>query len=250
MVASFQISKERIMKMIKKGIIAAAFVSVGAFAPGLAMASGWPVVDAALNAQTALNQAKNIAQYIAQLKQLEAQVKAMTGDRGMQALLSGQNRAYLPPNWNQAMALLNNPSGYSALANQAQQILNNQAVLTTADVSRLTPQMQQLLTKTRQLSATQQALGQEAYQQAGVRVNTLQGLVNAIGGAGDAKAVMDLQARIQAEQTMLQNDQAKLETVAQLGQAQAAALEQMQSEIRVQSSGTGDFPALDTSIRR
>lgn len=250
MVASFQIPMERIMKIVKKGIIVAALVSAGVFVPGLAAASGMLVVDTALNAQTSLNQAKNMAQYIAQLKQLEAQVKAMTGNRGMQALLSGQNRTYLPPNWNQAMALLNSPGGYSVLANRAQQILNNQAVLTSADMSRLTPQMQQLLTKTRQLSATQQALGQEAYQQAGMRVNTLQGLVNAIGGAGDAKAVMDLQARIQAEQTMLQNDQAKLETVAQMGQAQAAALEQMQAEIRVQTSGTGDFPTLNTSINR
>lgn len=237
------------MKNFTKRAAAAAFVSVGVMLSGVSHAQGYPVYDNMLNVNTMLNQAKNIAQLIAQVKALEAQLKAITGDRGMGNLLSNQNRNYLPANWNDAMGVVNNGNGpYSALANAAQQIMQNQAVLSSADSANLTPQLQQLLAQTRSLSASQQALGQSAYQQASQRVNQLQQLVNAISGAPDQKAVLDLQARIQAEQTMLQNDQSKLQTVAQMGQAQAAAIAQMQSELRVQSSGNGSFPALNTAI--
>lgn len=238
------------MKLVKKAVVAAVLISVAGVSP--VFATSIPVVDIALNTQTKMNQVENIAKLVAQLQQLKAQVQAITGDRGMGGLLSGQNRGYLPPDWNQAMNVLNSSSSspYSALANAAQSIKTAQSVLSTADVNNLTPQMQQLLNQARNASATQQALGQAAYQQASQRVGLLQQLTNAISGASDAKAVMDLQARIQSEQTMLQNDQSKLQSLAQLQQAQDVATRQMHNEMRAQTSGAGTFPTIDTSINR
>lgn len=79
-------------------------------------------------------------------------------------------------------------------------------------------------------------------------MNLLQTLTNQISSAIDPKAVWDLQARIQSEQLQLQNDQSRLQSVAQLSQAQSVATKQMANELRSQTSGTGNFPSLDTSV--
>ncbi|ENG0237322.1 MULTISPECIES: type IV secretion system protein [Burkholderia cepacia complex] len=234
------------MKIAKRTAIAAAiFISVAA-TPLPSFASGIPVIDVAAIAQ-AIQQVTYLQQ---QLTQMQNQLQAMTGDRGMAGLLSGQNRNYLPPDWNSAMSLLNNGSGgsYGALTSAVQQIKQAQSVLTGADLNRLSPQMQQYLDQVRNVSASQQALGQQAYATASQRVSLLQTLTNQISSATDPKAVWDLQARIQSEQTQLQNDQSRLQSVAQLTQAQSVATKQMANELRAQSSGSGNFPTLDTSV--
>ena len=79
-------------------------------------------------------------------------------------------------------------------------------------------------------------------------MNTLQALTNALNGATDPKAVLDLQARIASEQAALQNDGIQLQAVAQLTAAQGAAQQSMANEMRSQLSGSGNFPALDTRL--
>jgi len=184
----------------------------------------------------------------AQISQLRQAQASMTGDRGMSGLLAG-NRTYLPANWNAAMTTLNQAgTSYSQLAAVAQQLKQAQSVLSAQETGRLTPQMQAYLEQTRNLAASQQAIGQSAYNTAAQRVNTLQALTNALNGQTDPKAVMDLQARIASEQAALANDQAQLQSVAQLTAAQTAAQQSMTNELRAQTSGSGNFPRLDTRL--
>ncbi|MDG5826931.1 hypothetical protein MRX60_12910 (plasmid) [Xylella fastidiosa subsp. pauca] len=126
------------------------------------------------------------------------------------------------------MNMLNSGGGgsFGSLASAAQQIKQAQSVLSSSDLSRLSPQMQQYLDQVRNVSASQQALGQQAYATASQRVNLLQTLTNQISSAIDPKAVWDLQARIQSEQLQLQNDQSRLQSVTQLTQAQSVATKQ------------------------
>src|SRR5580698_2736541 len=52
-----------------------------------------------------------------QLLQAESTLKSMTGARGMEQLLGGQNRNYLPTDWNSLASVISNSSNaYSALA--------------------------------------------------------------------------------------------------------------------------------------
>lgn len=210
------------------------------------------VIDAAVLRQS-IQQVQAWSQQYQQMQAQIAQIRqthsAMTGDRGMSGLLSGQNRAYLPADWNAAMRSLDTPgTSYGQLAAAARQIRDAQSVLSTQQMGRLSPQMQQYIEQARNLSASQQAIGQSAYQTAAQRVNTLQTLTNALSGQTDPKAVMDLQARIASEQAALANDQAQLQAVSQLTAAQSAAQQGMANELRVQTSGTGSFPRLDTSL--
>lgn len=233
------------MKIIPRKLAAlAVFVSVAASSAPV-FATGLPVLDIA-NLGQAMQQ---VAAWQQQYTQMQSQISSMTGDRGMANLLPG-SRTYLPADWSSAMTTLNQGGGtsYGALAQAAQQIKNAQSVLSQQQTSTMTPQMQQYVEKIRNLSASQQAIGQAAYSTAAQRVNTLQTLTNSLNGQTDPKAVMDLQARIQSEQAGLANDQAQLQSVAQLTAAQNQAQMNMANEIRAQASGTGNFPSLDTSV--
>lgn len=236
------------MKKLAK-IAAAVTICFAAHSPAHAITA---VIDAAVLGQ-AIQQVQawgqQYAQMQAQIQQLRQTQASMTGDRGMSGLLGNQNRSYLPPNWNAAMTALNTPgTSYGQLAAAAQQIKQAQSVLSAQETSRLSPQMQAYLEQTRNLAASQQAMGQAAYNTSAQRVNTLQALTNALSGQTDPKAVMDLQARIASEQAALQNDGIQLQAVAQLTAAQSVAQQSMVNEMRAQTSGSGNFPRLDTRL--
>ena len=70
------------------------------------------------------------------------------------------------------------------------------------------------------------------------RFTSLQQLITAIGSASDQKGALDLQARIAAEQSMLQNDQAKLSVLAQAAEGQRAAAIQAAQEQAIADVGS------------
>lgn len=70
------------------------------------------------------------------------------------------------------------------------------------------------------------------------RFAALQQLINAIPSATDAKGVLDLQARIAAEQAMLANDATELGVLRQTLAAEDAALEGQRRERAVADIGS------------
>jgi type IV secretion system protein VirB5 len=80
---------------------------------------------------------------------------------------------------------------------------------------------------------------QSAYQNTSQRFSALQQLINRIATAQDPKAIQDLQARIQAEQNMLTNEQTKLQSLYQMAKAEEAAQQQRTREQVI--SGHGGF---------
>src|ERR1700682_2297950 len=145
--------------------------------------------------QQALQTAQN------QLNQAQQEYQSITGLRGMQNLLSGINRNYLPTTWSQLPA---------ALASPIQTQVNSNAVLTPAQIAALSPAEQQQLNAARTNAALLQVATQQAYSTTSSRFASVQQLINTIGSANDQKGILDLQARIQAEQGMLQTDNTKL----------------------------------------
>jgi type IV secretion system protein VirB5 len=61
---------------------------------------------------------------------------------------------------------------------------------------------------------------QQAYTSAAQRITNLQTLLNQVDATPDAKSIADLQGRIQAEQTLLQNEQARLQLIGQIADLQ------------------------------
>jgi type IV secretion system protein VirB5 len=192
----------------------------------------WAVVDVGAIAQL-IQQLAKMEQAIQtaenQLAQAQAQYQSMTGNRGMQYLLSGVNRNYLVSDFNQLS---------TALAPGIQSHITTNAVLTPAQVAALSLSEQQQLINARTNSALLQTASQQAYSNASARFASIQQLINAIPTASDQKGILELQARISAEHGMLQNESTKLNVLYQAAQAQEWARRQSASEQVVASVGS------------
>jgi len=175
----------------------------------------------------------------AQLLQAKQALQSMTGDRGMELLLSGITRNYLPTSWTQLAAAAQASGAFSNLASDVRSAVNSNAVLTPAQLSNLSVADQQQIVAARQAAALRQALAQEALVNASGRFADIQSLIAQISTASDQKAILDLQTRINAELGMLQNEQTKLQILAQASQAQDATNVQREREQLI--AGQGQF---------
>jgi type IV secretion system protein VirB5 len=181
-----------------------------------------------------------------QLAQAQRAYESVTGPRGMENLLGNTVRNYLPSDWRELESAMTQGVGaYQSLSSQVRSILDANAVLTPQQLARLSPQERSALESQRRVLATRQALTREALENTSRRFSELQELVSAIGSAEDPKAVMDLQARIAAEQAMLTNEQGKLQVLYQLSQAEEAAARQRRRELAIADIGSlRDLPAM------
>lgn len=201
------------------------------------------VVDVASVAQL-VQQAQTLAQQLeaarAQLAQAQLQYQSITGNRGMQSLLNGTVRNYLPSQWSQLDGVLQGNSGsYSALSAEFQADLGANSVLSSQQLAALSNDERTQIVSARNAVALLQALSQIELGNASGRFASIQQLIDAIPTAGDQKGILDLQARITAEQGMLQNEQTKLQVLYQAVQSQQWATRERQRELVV--AGHGQF---------
>lgn len=168
-----------------------------------------------------------------QLLQAQQALQTMTGNRGMQLLLNNVVRNYVPTNWAPINgAPLGLYASYPALATSALALVSGNAVLSSQTLGTLSATDQQRIITARNSAAMNQALSRDAVSNASGRFADLQSLISTIGSASDQKGILDLQARIGAEQGMLQNEQTKMQSLYQALQADAAAgREQLQEQV-------------------
>src|SRR6202789_406245 len=230
------------MRSLKVRMLAACFIASLAVTP--AAWAQWAVVDAPAIVQL-IQEVQTTAQQLqtakAQLLQAQQALQTMTGDRGMEQLLSGTNRNYLPSNWTQVSGVLQGAGGFSSLSTDLQSVMSANAVLSPQRLANLPAGGQQLIQSERQWGAMQQALSHQALSSASNRFASLQTLISAISSAADQKGILDLQARISAELGMLQNEQSKLQSLYQSTQAEESSLRQQAWELAI--NGQGSFAA-------
>jgi type IV secretion system protein VirB5 len=171
-----------------------------------------------------------IAQLIAQLQEMESQLEALesqlntarstlqsiSGQRGLQNLLNGVVRNYLPTDWDQLQSVASNGGGsYGGLAAQLQAIISSNAVLSPTDLAALMPTQRTAVQQARTAAASLGVITRSALSNSSSRFQDIQQLISAIGAAPDQKSILELQARINGELGMLQNEQIKLQTLFQ-----------------------------------
>jgi type IV secretion system protein VirB5 len=202
----------------------------------------WAVIDVPAIVQL-IQEVQTMQQQLAtarqQLQSAQQALQAMTGDRGMARLLGGTTRNYLPSNWTQLTNALQGQgmSGYAGLSADVQSAIAAIAVLSPQRLATLSSADQRQIQVSRQWSAMQQGLAQEALANASNRFASIQSLIAAISAAGDQKAILDLQARISAELGMLQNEQTKNQVLYQATQAQESAIRQQAREHVIDGHG-------------
>jgi type IV secretion system protein VirB5 len=186
----------------------------------------WAVIDAGAIAQLVQEVATLRQQLLtaeAQLAHAKVALDSMTGNRGMQLLLSGTVRNYLPTRSSQLTSMSEGAGAYPALSSDVRAAVGANAVMSPAQLSALAPEDREQITADRQAVALHQAIAQEALANSSGRFAAIQTLIAAISTASDQKAILDLQARISAELAMLQNEQTKLQVLAQASDALTAA---------------------------
>jgi len=220
--------------MKAKPFAALALTITGALAGSCPVQAQWVVIDPTALTQLLLEvqqlqQALQVAQNT--LAQAQQAYAAITGGRGMELLLAGIVRNYLPANWAQ---LLN---GAGALGADVAATIQRNAILTPDVTARFSPAEMNLLNARRQAVALNEALARQELANVSERFAAIQTLINAIATAQDQKAILDLQARIQAEQGMLQNEASKLHVLYQAAQSQAQTATQRENEQAIQDIG-------------
>jgi type IV secretion system protein VirB5 len=229
-----------------KVVALAAVAAIGLSPPSQAQ---WAVIDVGAIAQL-IQQLTTMEQQLQTLqghyRQAQQEYQSITGSRGMQSLLSGTVRNYLPADW-QALqgTLTQTTSAFPALSASIQQAIRANAVLSAQQMFGLSAAERTQLLGSRQSVAMLQATTQQALTTISGRFAAIQQLISAIGSAQDQKGILDLQARISAEQGMLANDQSKLQVIYQAVQAQQWANQQKGRELALNDIGSlRNLPAM------
>lgn len=220
------------------------FIAVGALSLASISAAHaqWAVVDVGAIAQL-VQQLQTMQQQLDtardQLSEARTHYRAITGSRGMQLLLRGVNRNYLPQDWAALVAAAQGAQGaYIALAAEIEAATQANAVLSAAQLAGLSPAVRADIEATRRTTAMMQGLARQALQATSNRFASIEQLIDAIANANDQKAVLDLQARIGAETAMLANEQSKLEVLRQATHAESEAQRQRLLERAIADIGS------------
>ena len=180
-------------------------------------AAGIPVTDIIGNGQRAANFIKEMAEMAKQLQNMKSQLEtakqqysAITGSRNLGDILNNPAiRSALPADWQKVYDNIQS-GGYQGLDGTAAAI---------ADAGRLLEKCNRLTNSTSKQACESQAVQsaqvksdlQTAFNAAETRLQQIEGLMGRINSATDAKAIADLQARIQVEQAKIQNESTRIQ---------------------------------------
>ena len=169
---------------------------------------------------------EDMAKYVEQIKQLENQFKqqvkqyeSMTSARGLANVINSQYDT-------DTLSGINTDS-----------ILRDSGINSASDF-KLPEDVAELYDTAAKNAATYAGQASRSLEQAHSRFTELSGLVRRVNTATDPKEVMDLNARIGAEQAFLQNEVGKLQVLQQTAQANDALYQQKVKQMAVQSSGS------------
>lgn len=182
---------------------------------------------------------------VQQYNQAVTAYNSIKGIRGMASLVNNPTlRRYLPNEWSQAMNLMNTAGGYSSLSGSINSIKTAAKILGIEDTGLdANSASGRAFVGSQNQAAMNRAMAEEGYRQASDRITAIQALIDKVDGVPDAKDVADLQARIQGEQAMIQNETVKLALMSQLQQAQRDIQYQQAREISIQSTrAVGGIP--------
>lgn len=234
------------MKKSTRVIMVAVGLALGA---SQANATGIPVIDAGNLTNNIVSHVESITKFAEQIRQLEAQLNqarqmysALNGIRGMGSLLNNPAlRQYIPKSYADLYKLGDGIGAgrYSGLSGSIKAIKTANRIVKKEDFKNPTGRAAKMIDKAQTELSTMEASAKAAYDNASQRFEDLQVLVDKVNTVDDQKAALDLQARIQAEQVMMQNELTKLQLMQQLQTVQEQQRRQEAHEIGIaQARGT------------
>ncbi len=164
-------------------------------------------------AQTAISQLQQLRDQVSEAQRLYASFNDLSDVNALaRQLLAPELRAFLPEIEELEAAARGDLASLGALAGRAQAIRAAARVI-AADAT--TPESREL-EASGDRAARDLALGESVAELASDRAQGLDELRAALDNAGSARAVMDIGARLSAEQALITNDQMRLQGVAMI----------------------------------
>lgn len=197
-------------------------------------------------------QVRQGTQIIDQGKQLYGSMTGLTNVNSIAGVLNNPTlRRYLPAEAQDTGKLLDGTlNDLGSIGTRATSIRDANRLFTpaTEGLSEAERYYQGALVKSGDRAARDVALGESAYRAAGQRQAGLDQLRLALNSASTPKEVMDLQARIAAEQAMINNDQMQLQGLAMMQDAEKRLAEQRDREATA-SRRQGSIEMLEARIK-
>ena len=169
--------------------------------------------------QTMAQWAKQYDQMVGQINQMKQQYGAITGTRNLGQISNPQLHNYLPDEWAGIYDKVKN----GKLAG----ISGSAASIATAEG--FDPKATGGQKRYQDTLAANKAITMQSYDKTLARLNNINALMKEADATQDAKASADLQNRIASENAMIQNEQIRLNLVAQLQQTELKLAEEQRS---------------------
>ncbi|MBM3552979.1 MAG: type IV secretion protein [Alphaproteobacteria bacterium] len=155
---------------------------------------------------------------LGEAKRLYDSFNKLTNVNDVGALLNTpQFRKVLPPQFSEIERLVSGQGGGSFATTIDQYLTENRAYAGSGANSYYQSELDRIARQT----GAKHSLGQAVYDAASQRIDALDELRRRVGSATTAKEALDLSARLQAEQALLQNDVLRLQGLAMIQQARA-----------------------------
>jgi len=197
----------------------AVFTPLASFSTA-SQAQGIPVIDIANLIQTitqVLNDLTKIANQVEQIEALQSQLASINGMRNLGNVFdSSALKNYVPAN---AYNLVNavDSSGYGGLTSTSKTLRDAQMLYNCLDrAGSARTECQASLAQPYQ----QKGLLQDAMKAASGRLDQIKSLMTQINGTSDQKAVLEIQARIGAENAMLQHEMSQVQMLTGMGDSE------------------------------
>lgn len=213
------------MKGKAAAILLAGALAVATFFLRNAFAGGIPVIDAS-NLTQAIQQVMHMAEQIEQLKNqlavAEQQLDSISGSRSMGGIINSQYDVAMDVNQGEILEDLG---------------------LRSAEENGLIGEEATLYDEANENVSLRLGQSQKSLEQAQDRFSELSKLVAKVNNCPDQKDILDLQARIQAEQVLLQNEMVKLAMLQARAEAREAAHKQKIRQMVIET--TGEYTPID-----
>ena len=238
MTSSFN-TKGNIMKAHRALVARLAAAGALAMGVGSANAQGIPVIDIASVIQSVLNVMQSLQQIenqIAQIRQFESQLQALSGARNLGQILNNpllQN--YVPAN---AMHVVNTieSGGYRGLSGTAKGLRDARMTYNCLDkAGDARTNCQSVLAQPYQ----EMAFMQDAMTAARGRISQIQSLMSQIDATVDPKGVAEIQARIEAENALIQHEETQINMAKGVADAAERIQQSRNKEQQMQQASRG-----------
>ena len=184
--------------------------------------------------QELTKQLDTMKEQLSQAKALYDSMNQLTNVNDIAGLLnSDEFRSYLPAEFSEIEGLIDGSgSGFAGLTDSIDGYLDQNRHYESEANNFYAQELDRIARQT----GAKHSIGEAVYETASQRIDQLEQLRERVSTAGTAKEVMDLSARLQAEQALLQNEVLRMQGLAMMQQARADMDAQRAAERKQQTA--------------